>query len=74
MSYVLHFMHQILRKRANKENESNNNREAKRAKLPSRRVSFAPDDELSTMHLYQKVSRSPIQGMHTLGCILCNYT
>lgn len=46
---------QILRKRAsNKENE-NNTRELKRPKLPSRRVSFAPDEELSTMHLYQKV-------------------
>eukprot|EP00983_Pelagomonas_calceolata_P098135 1158314-Pelagomonas_calceolata.AAC.11 len=43
----------ILRKRANKENEGN--REGKRPKLPSRRVSFAPDDELSTMHLYPKV-------------------
>ncbi|KAF5836940.1 hypothetical protein DUNSADRAFT_5217 [Dunaliella salina] len=49
----------ILRKRANKENESN--REGKRPKLPSRRVSFAPDEELSTMHLYQKKDDSEDQ-------------
>lgn len=44
---------QILRKREDKENDPA--REAKRSKMRSRRVSFAPDDELETMHLYQKV-------------------
>ncbi len=44
---------QVLRKRAaNKENED---REVRRNKLRGRRVSFAPDDELETMHLYGKV-------------------
>ncbi|GAX78130.1 hypothetical protein CEUSTIGMA_g5572.t1 [Chlamydomonas eustigma] len=41
----------ILRKRANKENEE---RESRKTKLRGRRVSFAPDDELETMHLYKK--------------------
>jgi hypothetical protein len=45
-------MLQILRKRANKENED---REARRNKLRGRRVSFAPDDGLETMHLYDRV-------------------
>ena len=43
---------QILRKRANKENDD---REARRNKLRGRRVSFAPDDGLETMHLYDRV-------------------
>ena len=48
---------QILRKRAaNKENED---REVRRNKLRGRRVSFAPEDGLETMHLYDKVSCAP---------------
>ncbi len=46
---------QILRKRAAASNKENEDKEARRAKLRGRRVSFAPQDELETMHLYQKV-------------------
>ena len=43
-----------MRKRAlNKENEE---KEARRNKLRGRRVSFAPEDGLETMHLYERVS------------------
>ncbi|PNH11293.1 hypothetical protein TSOC_001895, partial [Tetrabaena socialis] len=46
----------ILRKRQNKENEDAA-KMAKRNKLASRRVSFAPDDELETKHIFKEDSR-----------------
>ncbi|KAG2500883.1 hypothetical protein HYH03_001643 [Edaphochlamys debaryana] len=42
----------ILRKRLNKENEDAAVKAAKRNKLANRRVSFAPDDELETKHIF----------------------
>lgn len=58
---------QILRKREDKENDPA--REAKRSKMRSRRVSFAPDDELETMHLYQKVRGGVVD--HAAACKGC---
>ncbi|KAJ9519027.1 hypothetical protein QJQ45_026294 [Haematococcus lacustris] len=49
---------QILRKRA-QHNKENDGRDGKRGRMRGRRVSFAPDDELETMHLYQKARTEP---------------
>ncbi len=46
---------QILKRRINKENEDATGRLNKRTKLSNRRVSFAPDDELETKHIFKKV-------------------
>ncbi|GIL84519.1 hypothetical protein Vretifemale_13087 [Volvox reticuliferus] len=46
----------ILRKRANKENEDVTGKLNKRNKLAKRRVSFAPDDELETKHIFKEDS------------------
>ncbi|GLI59078.1 hypothetical protein VaNZ11_000762 [Volvox africanus] len=46
----------ILRKRANKENEDATGKLNKRNKLAKRRVSFAPDDELETKHIFKEDS------------------
>jgi hypothetical protein len=54
-----HACHQILRKREDKENEA---REAKRSKMRTRRVSFAPEEELNTLHLYEKASNAAAGG------------
>ncbi|EFJ50672.1 hypothetical protein VOLCADRAFT_88436 [Volvox carteri f. nagariensis] len=45
---------QILRKRLNKENEDVTAKLQKRGKLANRRVSFAPDDELETKHIFKE--------------------
>eukprot|EP00195_Chlamydomonas_chlamydogama_P012601 CAMPEP_0202909496 /NCGR_PEP_ID=MMETSP1392-20130828/49447_1 /ASSEMBLY_ACC=CAM_ASM_000868 /TAXON_ID=225041 /ORGANISM="Chlamydomonas chlamydogama, Strain SAG 11-48b" /LENGTH=188 /DNA_ID=CAMNT_0049599257 /DNA_START=32 /DNA_END=595 /DNA_ORIENTATION=+ len=50
----------ILRKRADKENEA---KDAKRSKMRGRRVSFAPDPELETMHLFHKDVRQQSEDM-----------
>jgi hypothetical protein len=52
ISCALNLPMQILKRRANKEH----GKDAKR-RLRGRRVSFAPDDELHTMHLYDEVSQ-----------------
>ncbi|KAG2451519.1 hypothetical protein HYH02_004117 [Chlamydomonas schloesseri] len=44
----------ILRKRPNKENEDAAVKAAKRKNLRERRVSFAPDDELETKHIFKE--------------------
>ncbi|KAG2445851.1 hypothetical protein HXX76_000455 [Chlamydomonas incerta] len=44
----------ILRKRPNKENEDVAVKAAKRKNLRERRVSFAPDDELETKHIFKE--------------------
>eukprot|EP00878_Enallax_costatus_P045244 GHUV01054300.1.p1 GENE.GHUV01054300.1~~GHUV01054300.1.p1 ORF type:complete len:421 (+),score=126.22 GHUV01054300.1:532-1794(+) len=57
-------MPQILRKRA-AQDEQAQRRRSLRAK-GSRRVSFAPDDELETMHLFKTDKQSPLPSQDTL--------
>lgn len=57
---------QILRKRANKENEGRD--AGKKTKMRGRRVSFAPDDELETMHLYHKVQGEALARCRPQAC------
>lgn len=53
---LFHRLPQILRKRGQQdENDNPSNANNKRNKLRNRRVSFAPDEGLQTMHLYAKV-------------------